>query len=371
MAPSPGREWAQFSVLEDQFCKDFACCGINLENLHDLLQHFEENHVRVESDFEYDEDDDDLPFEFECGMDEDMDMDDVNDGPISQSHQHHAPFADPMFLRSQLAASLQAMGLGPGNPPTQAQNATTSFLSGGNAGSQLMTRNDSTKLTTKPLTVATPSFMLQSSNSNSNNTINNNNNASNQTSSSAVNDPGQSTFLSSAISFSNTNQQQQQQQQHPSYSAAARGFIDPSTDVSKGTTVTSAFDTSIIRKRPAGPSGPTATTSGPNASNMAGPEVGKTSSNGGGSGNGLMGVSMASRVAGGSSGSRLKRSLYRDVRSELIDDAPATIPFCFDGPVTEVVGDDEDDDAEDFDQEEEDIDVDIDGTENVMEQVQR
>ncbi|KAJ3131849.1 Transcriptional regulator of ribosomal biogenesis proteins, partial [Irineochytrium annulatum] len=61
---------AQFAVLEDQFCKDFKCCGATLENLHDLLQHFEECHVRVESDFG--DDDDDLPFDF---MDEEIEDD--------------------------------------------------------------------------------------------------------------------------------------------------------------------------------------------------------------------------------------------------------------------------------------------------------
>ncbi|KAI8971553.1 hypothetical protein BDF20DRAFT_885091, partial [Mycotypha africana] len=30
--------------LEKKFCKDFSCCGLNLENLHDLLEHFEEYH---------------------------------------------------------------------------------------------------------------------------------------------------------------------------------------------------------------------------------------------------------------------------------------------------------------------------------------
>ncbi|KAK9761564.1 Transcriptional regulator of ribosomal biogenesis proteins, partial [Basidiobolus ranarum] len=32
--------------LEGSFCRDFSCCGLVLEDLHDLLQHFEECHVR-------------------------------------------------------------------------------------------------------------------------------------------------------------------------------------------------------------------------------------------------------------------------------------------------------------------------------------
>lgn len=36
--------------LEASFCRDFACCGLVLNDLHDLLQHYEECHVRLEDD---------------------------------------------------------------------------------------------------------------------------------------------------------------------------------------------------------------------------------------------------------------------------------------------------------------------------------
>ncbi|KAI7905466.1 uncharacterized protein BX663DRAFT_499801 [Cokeromyces recurvatus] len=36
--------------LEASFCRDFACCGLVLEDLHNLLQHYEECHVRLEDD---------------------------------------------------------------------------------------------------------------------------------------------------------------------------------------------------------------------------------------------------------------------------------------------------------------------------------
>ncbi|RCH78401.1 split finger protein [Rhizopus stolonifer] len=36
--------------LEASFCRDFACCGLILEDLHDLLQHYEECHVRIEDE---------------------------------------------------------------------------------------------------------------------------------------------------------------------------------------------------------------------------------------------------------------------------------------------------------------------------------
>ncbi|UZJ54844.1 hypothetical protein CBS101457_004164 [Exobasidium rhododendri] len=36
--------------LETTFCRNFKCCGQGLENLHDLLQHYEERHVKFEDD---------------------------------------------------------------------------------------------------------------------------------------------------------------------------------------------------------------------------------------------------------------------------------------------------------------------------------
>ncbi|KAI8641586.1 hypothetical protein BD408DRAFT_417832 [Parasitella parasitica] len=36
--------------LEATFCRDFACCGLILDDLHDLLQHYEECHVRLDED---------------------------------------------------------------------------------------------------------------------------------------------------------------------------------------------------------------------------------------------------------------------------------------------------------------------------------
>ncbi|KAG1470190.1 hypothetical protein G6F56_002825 [Rhizopus delemar] len=36
--------------LEASFCRDFECCGLVLDDLHDLLQHYEECHVRVEDE---------------------------------------------------------------------------------------------------------------------------------------------------------------------------------------------------------------------------------------------------------------------------------------------------------------------------------
>ena len=39
--------------LEANFCKDFSCCGLILDDLHHLLQHYEDHHVRLEDDMSY------------------------------------------------------------------------------------------------------------------------------------------------------------------------------------------------------------------------------------------------------------------------------------------------------------------------------
>ncbi|KAI7854282.1 hypothetical protein BDC45DRAFT_440885 [Circinella umbellata] len=44
--------------LEATYCRDFSCCGLVLSDLHDLLQHYEECHVRLEEE----EEDDDAGF---------------------------------------------------------------------------------------------------------------------------------------------------------------------------------------------------------------------------------------------------------------------------------------------------------------------
>lgn len=40
--------------LESTFCRNFTCCGLELSDLHDLLQHYEEHHVRLD-DLEVDD----------------------------------------------------------------------------------------------------------------------------------------------------------------------------------------------------------------------------------------------------------------------------------------------------------------------------
>ncbi|KAJ3078137.1 hypothetical protein HDU99_000765, partial [Rhizoclosmatium hyalinum] len=115
MAPSPSRDLDQFAMLEDKFCKDFNCCGITLDSMHELLQHYEEYHVRVESDYgdddldfdSDDEDDEHFPFGIDSMEDDDMDMDEFDVVSAQQQQEFNTA-----FLRAQIAAMAT-------NTPTQ------------------------------------------------------------------------------------------------------------------------------------------------------------------------------------------------------------------------------------------------------------
>ncbi|KAG0249952.1 hypothetical protein BG011_008788 [Mortierella polycephala] len=68
--------------FETAFCRDFHCCGLRLVDLHDLLQHYEECHVRFEED-----DDDDIAENESEFYDEDgwSDSDSAPSSPSSTS----------------------------------------------------------------------------------------------------------------------------------------------------------------------------------------------------------------------------------------------------------------------------------------------
>lgn len=84
-------------MLEDKFCKDFNCCGLQLNDMHELLQHFEEAHVIVED--EEMEEDDDLPFHFETTSGGGMDID----------HNCNNPFGS-IYGRKQIGANANNVG---------------------------------------------------------------------------------------------------------------------------------------------------------------------------------------------------------------------------------------------------------------------
>lgn len=73
MSMSLGRSFEERPKLEAQFFRNFSCCGLDLQDLHGLLEHFEECHVAFEDDGATD-----------GGMEVEMDMDDGgSDGTIS------------------------------------------------------------------------------------------------------------------------------------------------------------------------------------------------------------------------------------------------------------------------------------------------
>ena len=50
MGMSLGRSFEERPKLEAQFFRNFSCCGLDLQDLHGLLEHFEECHVAFEGD---------------------------------------------------------------------------------------------------------------------------------------------------------------------------------------------------------------------------------------------------------------------------------------------------------------------------------
>ncbi|KAF9997083.1 hypothetical protein BGZ79_009188 [Entomortierella chlamydospora] len=87
--------------FETAFCRDFYCCGTTLCDLHDLLQHYEECHVRFEEEEEdeYDNEYDDMDDTFGSGDSECCDEDrpltkrqalESNEFTIASGHQFSA-----------------------------------------------------------------------------------------------------------------------------------------------------------------------------------------------------------------------------------------------------------------------------------------
>ncbi|KAF8926776.1 Transcriptional regulator of ribosomal biogenesis protein [Haplosporangium bisporale] len=78
---SPLADNTRAREFETAFCRDFYCCGLVLVDLHDLLQHYEECHVRFE------EDEDDLAEQESEFLDDDSwsDSDSTPSSPSSSS----------------------------------------------------------------------------------------------------------------------------------------------------------------------------------------------------------------------------------------------------------------------------------------------
>lgn len=81
--------------LESTFCRNFTCCGKELDDLHDLLQHYEECHVQFE--------DDDTE-----SMMTDEDMDDASITEASASSQHPTA-ATPLAASTDIGSNNSAV----------------------------------------------------------------------------------------------------------------------------------------------------------------------------------------------------------------------------------------------------------------------
>ena len=106
---SLGRSLEDRPRLEAQFFRNFACCGLDLQDLHGLLEHFEECHVAFEEGSE-------------SGMDLEMEMDDGGSegtisGPPSPRLQHGQT---PRSIYEMKKSTLSAFDSAPASPATAA-----------------------------------------------------------------------------------------------------------------------------------------------------------------------------------------------------------------------------------------------------------
>ncbi|GJJ78525.1 transcription factor SFP1 [Entomortierella parvispora] len=88
--------------LEADYCKNFSCCGLTLNDLHALLQHYEEAHVRFEGD---ENDDDDLMV---GGFTDDDDWSTNSEGSAPNSPQMGGGRQMSFYTSSSAAATASA-----------------------------------------------------------------------------------------------------------------------------------------------------------------------------------------------------------------------------------------------------------------------
>lgn len=100
---SLGRSFEERPKLEAQFFRNFSCCGLDLQDLHGLLEHFEECHVAFEDDGATD-----------GGMEVEMEMDDggsegtISGPPSPRMHHGGAPRSVYELKKSALSSGFDA-----------------------------------------------------------------------------------------------------------------------------------------------------------------------------------------------------------------------------------------------------------------------
>ncbi|KAG0259738.1 hypothetical protein DFQ27_003916 [Actinomortierella ambigua] len=110
-SPATNHSHQQHCDLESAFCRNFSCCGLNLRDLHDLLQHYEECHVR----FEDDDDSDSLSGEEGSGLDSSLSSHHHVTAPLALG-LHHRPRYHRLTAISDTypGGLLDTMGIGMG-----------------------------------------------------------------------------------------------------------------------------------------------------------------------------------------------------------------------------------------------------------------
>ncbi|KAJ1896014.1 Transcriptional regulator of ribosomal biogenesis proteins, partial [Coemansia sp. IMI 209127] len=142
--------------LEESFCRDFSCCGLILNDLHDLLQHYEECHVR----FEDDEAQQDLGDD--CFFDEEWAPVSGCLSPSTAMHSTGAPGDLASFglsLEQQLligAATASATASSTAVPSPELTAKDTTVSSPADTLSHKAVRHDGASLTTRPKVSYTP-----------------------------------------------------------------------------------------------------------------------------------------------------------------------------------------------------------------------
>lgn len=108
MGMSLGRSFEERPKLEAQFFRNFSCCGLDLQDLHGLLEHFEECHVAFEDDGT------------DGGMEAEMEMDEGgSDGTISgppSPRLHHGQPPRSVYELKKSALSTFETGSSPSSP---------------------------------------------------------------------------------------------------------------------------------------------------------------------------------------------------------------------------------------------------------------
>jgi transcription factor SFP1 len=173
-SPNKPGEYLHPAIREKEFCRDFTCCGTTLNDLHALVEHFEDVHVRV------------VPSEYPfpvpatggtipqltggmghapAGMDPDeMEMDEDAPSPASSNSPPHTPLTQPVasafdttsvYMPYRRSSDLAPSAYYGGTPTVQRSHSLGIHANGPGIQPALLTRTP--EETPHPSPPATPS----------------------------------------------------------------------------------------------------------------------------------------------------------------------------------------------------------------------